>query len=125
MARFPVRFSDATRWMGVVGMTPSHCSVDVDVQHLRVRMSVWFALDAERAAVHTAELDDDRVTGWGVHGWRGRWLVNGSATGVVRLTFEPTVPARMGPVPLRVRVLRVSVEDPEGLVAAFARCRRR
>ena len=119
MTRFSIRFSDAARWMGVVGMTPSRCYVDVDDLHLRVRMGIWFELDAERGAVRTAELDHARVLGWGVHGWRGRWLVNGASTGMVRLTLEPPVRARMGPVPLRVRVLRVSVDAPDGLVAAF------
>jgi hypothetical protein len=106
--------------MGVVGMTPSRCYVDVDEQHVRVRMGMWFELDTERHVVRSAEPDHDRVLGWGVHGWRDRWLVNGSSSGLVRITLEPSARAWMGPVPLRVRVLRVSVEDPGGLVAALA-----
>jgi hypothetical protein len=61
--RFPIRFTGANQLMGVLGMTPSRCYVEVDERQLR--------------------------------GW-------------------------MGPVPLRVRVLRVSVEDPVGIVAALA-----
>jgi len=106
--------------MGVVGMTPSRCYVEVDDEHVRVRMGMWFELDTERSVVQSAAPDHERVLGWGVHGWRDRWLVNGSSSGLVRVTFEPSVRAWMGPVPLRVRVLRVSVEDPDGLVAALA-----
>ena len=120
VTRFPIRFTGANQLMGLAGMTPSRCHVDVDEHHLRVRMGMWFELDADRSVVRGAEPDLDRVMGWGVHGWRDRWLVNGSSSGLVRVTFEPSVRAWMGPVPLRVRVLRVSVEDPDGLVAALA-----
>jgi len=120
VTRFPIRFTGANQMMGVVGMTPSRCYVDVDDTHVRVRMGMWFELDTERSVVRSAELDHERVLGWGVHGWRDRWLVNGSSSGIVRLTLDPSARAWMGPVPLRVRVLRVSVEDPDGLVAVLA-----
>ena len=106
--------------MGMVGMMPSRCYVDVDDTHLRVRMGMWFELDTERTVVRSVAPDHGRVLGWGVHGWRGQWLVNGSASGLVRIELEPSVRAWMGPAPLRVRVLRVSVDDPDGLVAALA-----
>jgi hypothetical protein len=106
--------------MGVLGMTASRCYVDVDEEHVSVRMGMWFELDAGRHVVRAAEPDHGRVMGWGVHGWRDRWLVNGSSSGLVRVTFEPSTRAWMGPVPLRVRILRVSVDDPDGLIAALA-----
>lgn len=119
MARFSIRFTGANHLMGAVGMTPSRCYVDVDDTRVEVRMGMWFDLATPRDSVHHAALDHERVLGWGVHGWRDRWLVNGSSSGIVRLTLEPSARAWMGPVPLRVRVLRVSVEDPDGLVAAL------
>lgn len=119
MTRFPIRFTGGFQLMGVFGMPPSRCYVDVDDTHLRVRMGMWFELDTERSVVRSAEPDHDPVFGWGVHGWRDRWLVNGSSSGIVRVTLDPSVRAWMGPVPLRVGVLRVSVEDPDGLVAAL------
>jgi hypothetical protein len=83
-------------------------------------MAWAFSLRAERAAVTGAAPDHDRVWAWGVHGWGGRWLVNGSAQGLVRITFDPPVPGRVLGFPVRVHTLRVSVEDPGGLVAALA-----
>ena len=118
--RFPIRFTGANQLMGLVGMVPSRCYVDVDDTHLRVRMGMWFELDTERTVVRSVAPDQGRVLGWGVHGWRGHWLVNGSSSGLVRFEFEPSVRAWMGPAPLRVRVLRVSVDDPDGLVAVLA-----
>ncbi len=118
--RFPIRFTGANVLMGFAGMVPSRCYVEVDDTHLRVRMGMWFELDTDRTVVRSAAPDPGRVLGWGVHGWRDQWLVNGSSSGIVRIELEPSVRAWMGPVPLRVRVLRVSVEDPEGVVAALA-----
>ena len=35
---------------------------------------------------------DGRVWGWGAHGWRGTWLVNGSSSGLVRDRARPCRP---------------------------------
>ena len=84
--RFPIRFTGGNQvLMGPIGMTPSRCYVDVDEDHLRVRMGMWFELDTERTLMRAAEPDHAPVLGWGVHGWRGRWLVNGSSSGLVRI----------------------------------------
>jgi hypothetical protein len=56
-----------------------------------------------------------------VHGFRGRWLVNGSSKGVVELTIDPPVQAKIVGVSTTLRTLLVSVTDPEALIAACAR----
>lgn len=68
----------------------------------------------------------------GVHGGRGAWLVNGSNRGLVRLILDPPAVAKtslgrlVGAVTstattssggVEVRELRLSVEDPDGLIA--------
>ena len=118
--RFPIRFTGANHAMRVLGLSPSRSWVEVDDETLRVRMGWAFRLDVPRPHVRDVRLDDRRVTGWGVHGWRGKWLVNGSSAGVVRIELEPPRRARTGPVPISVRELRVSVEDPEGLVGMLS-----
>jgi len=119
MQRFPIRFTGANRLMGLAGTVPSRCSVDLDDARIHVRMGMWFELEAPRTTITGAAHDTDRVLGWGVHGRRGRWLVNGSSDGIVRITFAQGQRAWMGPMPLHVRVLRVSVDDPDGLIAAL------
>ena len=67
----------------------------------------------------------------GVHGGHGAWLVNGSNRGLVRLILDPPASARtsLGRVVgaathtattssggVEVRELRLSVEDPDGLI---------
>jgi hypothetical protein len=54
-----------------------------------------------------------------VHGWRSDWLVNGAGDGLVEVLFDPTMPARVVGVPVRVRRLRVSVDDPAAVVASL------
>jgi hypothetical protein len=117
--RFPILFTGLNRAMSVLGLSPGRSWVDVGDDLLRVRMSWAFSLDAPLVNVRDARPDSGRVGGWGVHGWRGRWLVNGSSSGLVRIDLSPPVRGRMGPVPIRVRQLRVSVEDPDRLVAAL------
>jgi len=117
--RFPIRFTGVNRAMSALGLTPSRSWAEVDDERLRVRMGWAFTLDAALVSVREARRDHERVTGWGVHGWRGRWLVNGSSSRLVRIGFGPPVRARTGPIRLTVRELRVSVDDPDGLVAAL------
>ncbi len=67
--------------------------------------------------------DTDPVWGWGVHGHGGRWLVNGSSSGIVRIALDPPGQGKLVGLPrswTKVRVLRVAVEDPDGLKQALA-----
>jgi hypothetical protein len=119
-SRFAIRFTGINRSIALLGVVPEYCRVEVDDGEVRVRMSWLFSLDAPRSQLHAAVRDHGRVWGWGAHGWRGNWLVNGSSQRLVRLEFEPPVHARTAGFPIRVRQVRVSVEDPCGLLTALA-----
>jgi hypothetical protein len=116
VTRFPIRFTGANKAMTAIGMTRATSYVDVDDDDLRVRMGWGFRLAAPRSSVRRAVPDTDPVYGWGAHGWRGVWLVNGSSSGIVRVELDPPGRGRTLGVPVRVRVLRVAVEDPDGLI---------
>ncbi len=105
--------------MVVLGLTPRTCYVDVASTILVVRMGWSFRATIERAAITAVRDDTDRVLGWGAHGWRGVWLVNGSSSGIVRIEIEP--PARAHVIGFRVRLqaLRVALEDPTAFRAAL------
>jgi len=119
--RFPIRFTGANRSLRFIGITPSGSYVTVDDDVLRVRLGWTFKASLDRASVQSAALDHGPVGGWGAHGWNGHWLVNGSSSGLVRIEFEPAGHGSLLLVwPVKLRVLRVSVEDPEGLVAHLA-----
>ena len=59
-----------------------------------------------------------------MHARRGRWLVNGSAEGLVEIAIRPpclafwSIDTLFGLGPSRVDSLIVSLEDPDGFIAA-------
>ena len=118
--RFPIRFSGPGRAMVVLGLTRRASAVDLTDDAINVRMAWAFRASAPRTVVASAARSRRFVLDRGVHGWFGRWLVNGSGKGLVRLDFDPPMPGHLGPLPIRVRVLWVSLEDPDGFLAALA-----
>jgi hypothetical protein len=117
---FGIRYNSFNRLLlGLLGMGPGQSSVVVGDRVVDVTMGWAFRTSFERSVIESVEADDDRVWGWGVHGWRDRWLVNGSSDGLVRITLGEPVDARICFVPWRARVLRVSVDDRDALIAAL------
>jgi hypothetical protein len=118
--RFAFSYGVFRLLLSVLGMGPAFSSVELDGENLRVRMG-W----AFRATIPVAHITGTRprqglVGGIGVHGWRGRWLVNGATTGLLTLTIDPPARALAVFVPTRLRALTLSLEDPDGLSAALA-----
>jgi hypothetical protein len=98
--------------------------VEVDAGQIRVRMGS-FKLDIPRSSLRSVQRSRARVGGTtGVHGRRGRWLVNGSAEGLVVLAIDqlchisPSIDTLFGLGPSRVNQLTVSLDDPDGFIAA-------
>ena len=129
MVRFSIRYDRFSRWLlSLFGMGPGSSGVWIGRGRIRVRMGWAFMLDAATDAVR-AELVSESVprtflAGIGVHGWGGRWRVNGAFSPIVRIRFEPRHRARVIFFPLRVHTVEVSAEDPDALVAALAPLRR-
>ncbi len=117
--RFPIRFTGANRAMVLLGLRPANSEVTIGPTDVRIRMGWAFHTSVPIASVTSATEDHDRVLGWGVHGWRGTWLINGSSSRVVRIDVDPPTRGRVAGFPVRVQCVRVSVDDPSGLVAAL------
>ena len=120
--RFPIRFD---RWYEVLSasllLKPSESWLDVGTEEVAVRMAWGFRARFPRASVvGTRCLTDARPLSRGVHGWRGRWLVNGSGDGLVSIRIEPRARGYVMGFPVRLSELMVSVDEPERLVAALA-----
>ena len=75
-----------------------------------------------RAAVASSSRMQNRlIISRGVHGMGGRWLVNGSGQGIVVIDLEPPQHAYVLGIPVRLRQLVVSLEDPDGLRSVLGR----
>jgi hypothetical protein len=96
-------------------LPPSSSYLEVTADEVQVRMSWAFRARFPVAAVARTSLLDSRPSSRGVHGWAGRWLVNGSAKGIVVIDLSPTQRARVAGFPVRLRQLAVSVEEPAAL----------
>jgi len=114
--RFPIRFD---RWYAglssVLLLPPRDAYVDVG-DEIVVRMGWAFRASFPRAFVVRATLHPGTVISRGVHGFGGRWLVNGSSQGLVSLEIAPEQRARLLGMPVRLREVMVSVEQPEALL---------
>ncbi|HZA11479.1 hypothetical protein [Mycobacterium sp.] len=104
-----------------LGIGPEHSAVRIDDDILQVRMGWGFSTQIPLSSVTNAAPYHGMVTGWGAHGWRGRWLVNGSSKGIVELTVDPPARAYVLGFPIKLRTLRVSVTDPDALIDACTR----
>ncbi|GAY13761.1 hypothetical protein [Mycobacterium sp. shizuoka-1] len=117
-----IRFDNWYRPLATpLGLGPDRSDVTVSDGRVRVTMGWGFSADIPLAAITAATPARGPFLGWGVHGWRGRWLVNGSSKGVVELAIDPPVQAKVVGVPTTLRTLLVSVTDPEALIAACGR----
>ncbi len=98
--------------------------VEVGAAQVRIRMGS-FKLDIPRSSVRSAQRSQAKVgQTTGVHGRRGRWLVNGSAEGLAELVIDPpchispSIDTLFGLGPSEVSQLTVSLDDPDGFIAA-------
>jgi hypothetical protein len=123
---FALDYSDmgrVSRWTDTRhGGGPGRGGVVLDSTMLRVLVP-GFRLDIPRASVRSATPSARQIGGtYGVHGSRGRWLVNGSYRGLVEVGIEPPCYTPRQPSTLfrkmRVSSLTVSLVDPDGFIAA-------
>ncbi|MEP7111897.1 MAG: hypothetical protein ABI862_01405 [Ilumatobacteraceae bacterium] len=103
---------------------PRQCWAQFTAETLNVRMGrLGWAFNAAipRSSISEGEPYDGPVFGWGAHGWRGRWLVNGSSQGLVTIRINPPARVRAVFIPLRVSELTLSLEDPSSFIDVVRR----
>jgi hypothetical protein len=118
---FPILFGKWRPLLVALGMGPGLSGVELDGDTMHVRMGWAFRARVPRADITGARALTGRVGGVGVHGWRGRWLVNGSMENIVGIDIEPSARAVAVGIPVHLHYLSLSLEDPEGFLAAVAR----
>ena len=118
--RFPIQF-DA--WYGVLSSTlllpPSGSFVEVNGEEVRVQMGWAFRSRFLKRTIATVTEMHARPLSRGVHGFAGRWLVNGSGQGILTIDLIPVQRGYVMGFPVRLRQLMVSVAEPAALAAAL------
>ncbi len=101
-----------------LGLGPKNSELRVEAGELHVKMGWAFSAAIPLTSIKSAEPITTRVYSAGVHYGFGRWLVNGSYKGLVKLSIEPAAQAKMWKRSATVRELWISVTDPDALIAA-------
>ncbi len=120
--RFPITFDAPYALLSrALFVSPSDSYVEIAGNDVSVRMGWAFRVSFEREQVARAAPFGRRVLlTRGVHGWAGRWLVNGAGDGILAIDLEPRQRAYVLGFPVRLRQLLVSVDDPAALATALA-----
>src|SRR5262249_14127331 len=96
--------------------------VDVSDDRLVVHMGWGFRATIDRAAIVGTE--PGRYVWWayGVHFMnQGRWIVNGSGHNIVQARIDPPARGHVMGVPVKLRELWVSLDDPQGFQREIGR----
>ena len=121
-ARFSIRFDSSYRVLSsALLLSPADSFVEIGGDQVRVHMAWAFRARFPRSAVVSATEHQKKPLSRGVHGFAGRWLVNGCGEGIVNIVLEPSQRGYVMGFPVRLRNLLVSVDDPAGLMTALAR----
>ena len=113
MTTYPMPAANPVVRAGLAVAGSAHPRVELTASTLSVRMGAGFRADVPRSSIRSAAPETLRVGSRGAHGWRGRWLVNTSGMGLVRLTIDPPARGKVLGVPVRLRELILSLEDPD------------
>ncbi len=118
---FSISYSNSLKWLfWLLGLGPRWSRAVVEPAVVRVRMGWGFSTVVPRTSIAAVTRYEGTVFTWGVHGWRGRWLVNGSSKGVVVVDIAPRARAYVLGIPVRLRQLAVSLDEPETFINLLA-----
>ncbi len=120
--RFPIRFDTWYRPLSwSVLIPPAQSYLDVFDDHVEVKMAWAFRASFPRSAVRSTSVQKTSPISRGVHGFDGRWLVNGAGDRVLAIDLDPAQRGRVMGIGVSLRQLMVSVDDPAALAAALQR----
>lgn len=119
--RFPIAFDTVYgAFSRAMLLPPSSAWVEVGPDTVTAKMGWAFSSTFSRQSVVRTSVLEQRVhLTRGVHGWLGRWLVNGAGEKVVSIALAEGERARVMGFPVKLRELMVSVADPAALQAAL------
>jgi len=120
--RFPIKFDKWYKTLSsVLFLFPSSSYVEVNGEEVRVQMGWAFRSCFAKAAIVSAAETHEKTFSRGVHGFAGRWLVNGSGQGILTINLTSNQRGYVMGFPVRLEQLMLSVENPVALIAALTK----
>lgn len=111
--RFPILFDEEYKFLSSsLFIPPSKCFVEINGLEVQVQMSWAFRCRFPKTSVISTEKLDKQPLSRGVHGFAGRWLVNGSGRGILTINLTPVQRGYVMGFPVRLKQLMVSVAEP-------------
>lgn len=122
LTRFPMKFDAAYAVLSrALLISPSDSYVEIAGNDVSVQMGWAFRTKFDRSRVAATSPFEERILlTRGVHGWAGRWLVNGAGDDILAIDLEPRQRAYVVGLPVRLQRLLVSVEDPAALARGLS-----
>ena len=115
ITRIPIKYSSTWTWLLTLCAAPPRSAfIEVDGATIRVRMGVAFRTRFSRGDISSVEARGP-VVSVGVHGWRGRWLVNGANRPIARIVLALPTHAFVLGFRVQLSELLVSVDDVAAL----------
>jgi hypothetical protein len=116
--RISIRYGTPWRWLLPIFGLPARLAYISIGDTVKIRMSWAFRVKFSKADV--MEVVNFRpVMSIGVHGFRGRWLVNGAHRPIAVIRLQQPARGLVVGFPLKVREILVSVDDRDALQAAL------
>jgi hypothetical protein len=118
--RYDISFGALRPLLSLLGLGPHFSHVESDGAELHVTMGWGFNARIPISSIRSVTPYEGTSMSIGVHGFAGRYLVNGKGSGIVTIEIDPTVKARLMGIPVKLRFLSVSLDTPEQFVADFS-----
>jgi hypothetical protein len=116
---FQFGFDQWYRWMAApLGLGPKRAAIRMTGTDLHVKLGWAFEATIPLASIAEIRRGQRVIDGWGARGRRGSWVVNGSSDDIVEVAIDPPVQARSARRRVELRVLRISVAEPDALIEA-------
>lgn len=120
LMRYPILFD---KWYQILStlcfLPPSGSYIEVNGEKIHVRMGWAFRATFPKSAIVSFKTSDFRPLSRGVHGFSGKWLVNGAGHPLLSIEFAPEQKAFVLGFPVRLKQLWISLENPSALAKSL------
>jgi hypothetical protein len=117
--RYTISYGALGPLLTLLGLGRRFSSIESNGDQVHVKMGWGFRAKFPVTSVRSVTPYSGVAMGIGVHGFGGNYLVNGKASGIVTLEIEPIARAVLIGIPVKLRKLSVSLDEPEQCIADF------